>query len=351
MKIFIFMRYLNNFGAPKMFLWVAEHLALEGHKVAVYTFSYNRDVTIPKNVCYIHDNLDHLGFWGKIRNIRKRIKESDADVSISFLLDSNVYNIIACKGLRTKAVVCERSDPFKPHYYKLRFWYPLFRFADGAVYQLPKVAEYYKNIKKNTVVIPNPVTCKSDIAVLPFDSRKKCIVSLGRLDIFQKRQDVLVEAFSIFHKRHSDYNLIIYGSGPDEKKIEKLITNRGLDGCAIMAGNTLTPQASISDSMMFVISSDFEGIPNSLIEAMVIGLPCIATDCRPGGAALLIEDKKNGLLSPKGNAGELARRMEWMVEHPIEADRMGQEAKRIAERFSEEVISKMWSEYVNLLRS
>lgn len=329
-----------------MFMWVANHLAQEGHEVTMYTFSQNRDVIIPNNVNYIHDDLDNTCLYGKIRTIRKRIKESDADVSISFLLDSNVYNIIACKGLRTKSVVCERSDPFKPHYYKLKFWYPIFRFADGAVYQLPKVAQFYKNIKNNTAVIPNPVTLKGDVVVLPFAKRKKQIVALGRLDIFQKRQDVLLKAFSLFQANHQDYMLIIYGSGSDEERIKQLIVDLGLQQSVILAGKTLSPQESISKSQIFVMSSDFEGIPNSLIEAMVIGLPCISTDCRPGGAALLIENKKNGLLCPKGNAEELAKCMTWMVEHPLESDIMGQEAKKIADRFSEEKISTMWSNFV-----
>ena len=98
-----------------------------------------------------------------------------------------------------------------------------------------------------------------------------------------------------------------------------------------------------------MLPSDFEGIPNSLIEAMVIGLPCIATDCSPGGASLLIENKKNGLICPKGNIEALSECLCWMVEHPDEADRMGNEAKRIKERFSEEYICKSWSDYLKSL--
>lgn len=350
MKIFIFMRYLNNFGAAKMFMWVAEHLAMEGHDVTIYTFSYVRDVTIPENVHYIHDDLDKKGMIGKIHQIRRRIKEADADVAISFLLDSNVYNIFACKGLRTKSVICERNDPFKPKYYKLRFWYPFFRMADGAVFQLEKVADFYKNIKHNTAVIPNPVIVKNGVELKPFDKRLKTIVTLGRIDIFQKRTDILVKAFKIFHEYHPEYRLVIYGEGPDEGEIIEQIKELGLQDFIDLAGNTLIPQQSIKDARMFVISSDFEGIPNALIEGMVIGLPCISTDCRPGGAALLIENGKNGLLCPRGNTEELAKCMIWIADHPEEADKMGEEAKRISDHFSEEKISKMWAEYVNTLK-
>lgn len=349
MKVFIFMRYLNNFGAPKMLMWVAERLAQQGYSVTMYTYSYNRDVTIPQSFRYVHENLDGCSFFSKVRHIKRQIIEADADVSISFLLDANVYNIFACLGLKTKSVVCERNDPFKPHYYKLKFWKPWFRLADGAIYQLPKVAEYYDNIKGLTTVIPNPVTVKSDVVLKPFKERDKKIVTLGRLDVFQKRQDVLIKAFAKFHEIHSDYSLVLYGQGPDENKLKLLISELGLQQFVTLAGNTLTPHESIKDAKMFVLSSDFEGIPNAIIEAMVLGLPCIATDCRPGGAALLIKNKKNGLLCPKGDVDTLADCMSWMVEHPMEADNMGHEAQRISESFSEEKISMLWSNYIKLL--
>lgn len=345
------MRYLNNCGASKMFLWLAEHLASEGHTVTVYTYSYIKDVRMPQNVKAIRDDLDKCRFFSKVKKIRQRIKDSDSDVAISFLLDANIYNMFACTGLRTKSVVCERNDPFKPRYYKLRFWKPWFRLADGAVFQLKKVGEYYSNIKGRTVVIPNPVTIKNAIRVKPFEEREKTIVTLGRLDIFQKRQDVLIRAFAQFYQEHTEYKLIIYGQGPDENRLRGLVATLGLQDCVIFFGNTSTPLKAIEKAKIFVLSSDFEGIPNSLMEAMAIGLPCIATDCRPGGSALLIENMVNGLLCPRGDTEELAKCMSWLVEHPKDADRMGGEAQKISARFSEESISKMWSEYVQSFES
>lgn len=70
----------------------------------------------------------------------------------------------------------------------------------------------------------------------------------------------------------------------------------------------------MSDSKMYVLSSDFEGIPNSLLEAMSIGMPVVSTDCSPGGARLLIENGVNGLLVKTGNSGELASAMEVYFE-------------------------------------
>ena len=173
--------------------------------------------------------------------------------------------------------------------------------------------------------------------------------TLGRLDIFQKRQDVLIKAFYLFHNNHPDYKLEIWGDGAqqDEEKIKRLISSLKLDNYVIMKGVTNTPSKSIMDSRFFVLSSDFEGIPNALIEAMSLGLPCISTKCSPGGAELLITNSRNGLLVPCGDYRALSDKMCWMVEHPIDSDNMGKEARKISEKFSDEIISKMWFDYLN----
>lgn len=347
MKVFIFMRFLNYSGAPKMLMWVANQLAIKGHEVTLYTYSFNKDVTPPSTVTYKHDDLDHCSFGRKVLQIRKRIIESEADVSISFLLDANVYNTLACLGIHTKSIICERNDPFKPHYYKLWFWKPLFRLADGAVFQLEKVRDFYSNIKTHTTVIPNPITFENSVSLKPFSKRKKAIVTLGRIDITQKRQDLLIKAFERVHKLHPDYELIIHGRGFDEDKLRKIIDESPAKENIIFAGVTLHAQESIKEYQIFVQSSDFEGIPNSLIEAMVIGMPCVATDCSPGGAKLLIQNKVNGLLVPRNNAARLAENIIWLIENPDKADLLGERAKEIKNQFSEEDISKCWEEYLN----
>ena len=173
-----------------MFMWLAKALADNGLDVTVCTWANNDVNTLPDNIKWKKLELDGKGFFTVMRAIRKVIKEANADVSLSFLLDGNVYNTIGCMGRRTKSVICERNDPFKPGYYKLKFWKPLFRFADGAVFQLPKVAEYYNNKKGITAVIPNPVLSKGESNLESFENRPNVINVLGRLDLFQKRHDV-----------------------------------------------------------------------------------------------------------------------------------------------------------------
>lgn len=348
MKILMLIKNLEYGGAFKMFLWVADKLAQQGDDVTILTYLPNQEVVIPNNIKLIRINLKNTGFFARTKIIRKIIQEQSPDISLSFLLDANIYNILGCLGTNVKSVVCERNDPFKPHYYKLKLLKPLFSFADGAVFQLPKARDYYTNIKVPTAIIPNPVRENREKITKSFEERDKVVSTLGRIDIFQKRQDVLITAFSIFHNNHPDYKLEIWGDGSqqDEEKIKHQISFLNLDDCVIMKGVTNTPSKSIMNSKFFVLSSDFEGIPNALIEAMSLGLPCISTKCSPGGAELLISDRRNGLLVPCGDYRSLSDKMCWIVEHPIDSDNMGKEASKISEKFSDDIISKMWFDYL-----
>lgn len=351
MKILMVMKKLRYSGAYKMFMWVAKALADRGFEVTVFTYMQNLVTELPPNIKWIKVDLENKGFFSHLSAVRKVVRDVKPDCVVSFLLDANILNMLACLGTKSKSIVCERNDPFKPKYYAMKIAKPFFRLADGAVYQLPKVAQFYSNIKAPTAVIPNPVLCNSKIQVKPFAEREKFIVTLGRIDIFQKRHDVLVRAFAKFLQLHPDYKLVIYGDGPDENKINDLIANLGVVDKAMLGGVAKNPQEVIKNAKFFVMTSDFEGIPNALIEAMSIGLPCISTDCRPGGAALLIDNMKNGILVPPHNVDDLAMRMSYLVEHPAEADAMGSNAKEIVNEFAEEKIAQMWCDYLKTFQA
>ena len=222
----------------------------------------------------------------------------------------------------------------------------------GAVFQLPKVAEYYSFIKGKTAVIPNPINKPDVKELLSFDKRNDEIVTVGRLDLSQKRHDVLIKAFDLFLKNHPLYRLTLYGGGKegDVNKLTALVTQLGIADKVNFAGSVSNPTERISKSKVFVLSSDFEGIPNALMEAMSIGLPCIATDCRPGGARMLIEDGENGFIVPKGDIFGLAEKMDFLATNPVLADNIGQEAMKITQRFAENKIIEMWENYLMILQ-
>ena len=347
MRIVMVIKHLYYGGADKIFMWLASSLAAKGHEVIVYTYLPCKVGALPPGIRWIKKDLEKSGFYSKYRAYRKIIKELQPELSISFQLDANVLNILACLNTRTKSVVCERCDPYKPFYYKLKLVKPLFRWADGAVFQLEKAKEYYSVIRKETAVIPNPVFQNTDtVALQPFYERENIIVTLGRFDMFQKRQDILIRAFGKFHKQYPQIKLHIYGDGEDKGKIEKIIRTSGLQDCVVLAGVTNRPREVIRNAKFFVLSSAFEGIPNALIEAMTTGIPCISTDCSPGGASFLIEDGVNGRLVPVNDVEALYRKMCRFMEDGVRADKMGLNGKRIVERFPKEQIIDRWNSYL-----
>ena len=111
-----------------------------------------------------------------------------------------------------------------------------------------------------------------------------------------------------------------------------------------LMGKTSEVAAAIQTASMFVLTSDFEGIPNALLEAMSIGLPCISTKCSPGGAELLIEHEKNGLLVDCGNAEQLVAAMKRIADDKKFANCLAENAMQVNTIYSVDCIADLWDQ-------
>lgn len=343
-------KFLDYSGAPTMFMWVAEALHRRGHQVTICTYkTLRKDIKMSEGIKWIDLTPEDLGYVRCIKRMRRIIDEYNPDVSISFQLNANIYNMLVCYGKNTKSVVCERNDPYRRGR-TLKVLKPLFAMADGAVFQLPGAREYYDNIKVPVAIIPNPFVAKTDIRCEGSDRRKHVIVTHGRLEIVQKRQDVLIDAFAMLVKEYPDYQLQIFGGQwpgtNDEERLKDQIARLGLQDKVHLMGVSKNPQQDIKEAMVWVSTSDFEGISNALMDAMAIGMPVVATDCSPGGAAFLIKNKENGLLVERGNVKAVYEGMKYMIEHPSEADEMGHKALEIEKELDSEKIAKQWEDYL-----
>ena len=102
----------------------------------------------------------------------------------------------------------------------------------------------------------------------------------------------------------------------------------------------------IKDSAIYVLSSDFEGMPNSLMEAMSMGFPVISTDCPCGGPAELIQNGKNGILVPVGDSDKMAMEINRLIEEPGECLKLGKNAMKIGQTHSQDVIVQQWLKFL-----
>lgn len=275
--------------------------------------------------------------------LRKTIKQSSPDVVVSFMTPMNLQVIFFTLGLHYPLVISERNDPrndIKKTYKRLlKLLYPK---SEGFVFQTEEAMSWFSDkIQSRSVVIPNPISDN-----LP--DRKHCqskkIVSVGRLTK-QKNHMMSIDAFSEFSKNHPDYKFVIYGVGPDEETLKQYIAEKGMNGKIELAGFYRNIPDVISDAELFVMSSDYEGMPNALMEAMGIGIPCISTDCPCGGPRYLIEDGKNGMLIPVGDLKSLVNAMEKLVCDTELSDSISHEAVRIKDRLSSAKIAEQWIDY------
>jgi len=268
--------------------------------------------------------------------------KTHADVVVSFLAPFNMLALVACAGLKLKTIVADRNDPRHiPSKFvtrKLRDF--LYRFADGVVLQTKYNQSYFsKSIQKKSVVIYNPVDLGSKRGLALHTPKQPRIVSVGRL-MPQKNQQMLIEAFAEATKNAPEYQLVIYGEGPSRVELEEKIASLGLDGRVLLPGQTKDVFNAVASAELFVLSSDYEGMPNALIEAMCLGLPCIST--KVSGATDLIQNGKNGILVNIGQTAELAAQIAELLNNPALRTAYAQEATLLNDMLDSQKIVAEW---------
>lgn len=194
----------------------------------------------------------------------------------------------------------------------------------------------YKNMGCNISIIPNATSYYSkESAVL--DNKK--IIMVGRF-VDQKNYIELLQNLDIF-KKYSDWKLEIYGNGPDEEKMKKIVTARGLENNIEIIKSVPNIKDKYLESSMLILASKYEGLPMVLIEAMSSGIPCISFDC-PTGPKKIIKNNEDGILVENQNYNELNEKIELLIENIELRKRLGSKAKENIKRYSAEEIQKVW---------
>ncbi|MDD6203098.1 MAG: glycosyltransferase [Lachnospiraceae bacterium] len=286
----------------------------------------------------------------KRRSLLKGVlQEIEPDLLISFLPEPNFLALSLKKHFHFPMIISVRNDP-KEEYKKgiyhmlMKYFYPK---ADGAVFQTEQAREYFKfaeNLYKHSSVIENPLG-NQFCYLKPATEREKVIVNVGRLD-YQKNQQMLMQAFAEMADEIPSYVLKIYGSGKLKETLQQQIVDSKMEQRIILCGNVADLKEQIQNAALFVLCSDYEGMPNSLMEAMAMGIPCIATDCPCGGPKYLIEDGVNGKLIPVNDKEELIRAVKQMLGDTQYSQRMAENAvERMKELYPEKIYAK-WDTYI-----
>ena len=348
-KVIFITNFLGNGGAARVMSVVANYLEDRDVDVEIYSFldregMYKLNKNVKYNIIECKSKNNTLKKIERILKLRKILKKYKKVTIISFEYFVNMQTIIANMFLRNKLIISERNDPSKRGNGKIirRLRNVLYKFADCLVCQTPDAKEYFpKKIQEKTVIIPNPI-----MPNLPkrFEGeRKKEIVTFCRIEK-QKNLKLMVDAFNMLTKDHDDYKLVIYGDGSFKEELEEYIKEKKLEHKIEVNHFEQDVHRKVVDSCMFVSSSNYEGISNSMLEAMGIGLPTICTDCPCGGARMMIENNVNGILVPVEDVQSMYNAMKKIIENPEFAENLSKNATKIKEKLNQDKICKMWVE-------
>lgn len=298
---------------------------------------------LPKNV-----KITYMGFSKQKRisyaifHLNELIRNIDGDTIYSLMNPASDISVLAGKISGKRVIVAERNDPSSfPFSKKLRMIRNIsYRFADRIVFQTEEQKKYFpKKIQKKGVIICNPI--RNNMPAPYKGVRNKHIVTAGRVDK-QKNIPLLFRSYLRIANEYPEYDLFIYGKGKLENEMQDLAKQMGLTNRIHFEGFKENVNDIIKDSAMFVLSSDFEGISNAMIEALALGIPTICTDCPIGGARQMIQDGKNGLLVPVGDDGALYNAMKKIIDNPQFADELAEEGKKIRLLYPEDKIVQKW---------
>lgn len=358
-KLAIVCGSLGKGGAERITLYLASYMRYRGVKTIIITGGRHPvEYKCPKYIerYVLNESKEGTKIEGKgiallfyqIMRLRNILLEQCIDTVLIMDVPVCVYAIPGCQKTKVKVIVSERNAPTHFSGKKTIKWISriLMRKADGFVFQTKEVQNYYGSFfYEKSIVIPNPVFIESMPKIQYTGEREKKIVSVARLNK-QKNQKMLIKAFSLILNEYPEYKLYIWGEGPERKNIENYIRSLGIQKSVFLPGITENVFEEIYDASMFVLTSDFEGMPNALIEAMALGLPCISTDCPCGGPRELIENNRNGILIPVNDKDALVKNICYLLENKEFTIKIGNEAFKIRERLNYETICNKWYEFM-----
>lgn len=355
LKIVFHIHTLTRGGAERAVINLSKAFAEHGNEVKIITsVKSDSEYSVPSNVERIiltdksnellNNNFERLILLGF--SLRKFIKKEKPDVLISFISGSIIRGLIATLGTKTKLIASVRNDPAfeyrgKAGKYTVRFAFPL---VDAFVFQTSDAQNFFKQkIREKSTIIFNSV----NDSFFEVDRKpiKNTVISCGRLDR-QKNQELLINAFVMVVEEVPDAKLLIYGKGPEQSRLAELIEKKRMNESITLCGETSDMSEVMSKSDVFVLSSDFEGMPNVLIEAITSGIPSISTDCPCGGPSEIIQNNENGVLVPVGDKNALANAIIEILKKNELKNKLSTNAKKSAHKFSSEAIYKKWDYFI-----
>ena len=348
MKITFVTSTLTSGGSERVISLLANNLAERGYQVEIiglmkhfvfYPISGKVRVTFA-------ENCGKKSIIAKMMWLREYVKENKPDVVIPFMIPVYLTTLLSLVGMRVPIITSERNDPASfslPWRLARRILLPT---ATCHVVQTQKIKDYYtEDIRKKTVIIYNPVTEK--VFHQKPEPKEDVFINVARL-FPQKNQRMLINAFASIGEQLPGWKLKIYGEGPLREELQSQIEQLGLHDRVLLCGRSEQVLEEMNRSKVFVMSSNNEGLSNSMIEALCLGLPIVTT--KVSGTEELVEDGKNGFLCNIGDEKALAELM-LKTAQDGNMNNMSEQNKAKANLFKEEQIVDQWEKLITQIIS
>ena len=346
-KIAIVAHGLNNGGAERVASLLANRIYEKGNMVIyIAVYSKDKDYYLNDNIAYYFvDEKRKNKFFkliGRSKKINQILNENKCDYVISFITNEM---IVPSLFNRIPVIFSMRNDPrhlLKRKYDKV-LCKLLYNRAYKIVFQTPGAQSFFSNqIQKKSVVIGNPIP---DNLPVWKANESKTIITACRLT-YQKNIPMLIKAFKLFSENHSEYTLKIYGEGELKKEYIKLCEKENIEKKVLFMGRSNEIYNVMASSSIFALSSNFEGLSNSMLEALAIGIPTVCTDCPPGGARLYIDNFKNGVLVPVDDENAMAKAFDLIANDKKFQMLISKNAMKIREKLEENKIIDLWLDLI-----
>lgn len=358
-KIVFYIGSLTKAGAQRVIINLTRSLLEKGYDVTVVTTVEEKDeYELPDGSKRCISGLaDESIRSNRIVNLKNRIKklrsiwkDENPDLIVSFIGKNNFMAILTSLGLKIPVAVSVRGEPTEEYYTGLlRFLARyLFRAASGIILQTEESKKFFphKTLKK-AVVLPNPLN-PLFLEEVYQQERERKIVLVGRIDS-NKNQRLAIRAFQRISNKFPEYKMEIWGTGEDYQALTEFVKEIGMEEKILLLGATDNVKEKLKSADLYLLPSNTEGMPNSLMEAMALGLPVISTDCPCGGPKELIQDGINGLLVPVKDEEAMAQAMERVLGDDEFRNNLGRNAMKIRERLHPDKVNEQWEQYLSSL--
>ncbi len=363
MKLLFYIHSLDGGGAERVTASLANHWAQAGWDVMIVTVAASASPAYALHPAVRCIGLGLAGASGhrlagllqnlrRIGRLRQLLRQARPDVAVAMMTEANIGLAWAALGLRgLRTVGSERIHP--PQHPLAAVWEALRRHSYGRLSSVVALTRESADwIRQHTTarrvdVIPNAANWPLPMLppTLPPETvcpvGRRLVLAVGRLEA-QKGFDLLLAAYAALADRQPDWDLVILGEGPARARLQDLVRAAGLAGRVHLPGRAGNMPQWYRRADLYVLSSRFEGFPNTLVEAMMYGVPAVSFDCDTGPRDI-IRDDINGLLVPPGDAQRLRAAMERIMADAGLRARLAGAATDVRVRYAMEKIGQRWA--------